>query len=136
MKNLLFVGFILLLSLSAFGRGSHHHKDRLEKMIKELNLTEDQIQKLKDHHAKVKGTMKPLYKEKRALKEQIQNAFIEGKSDEEIKKIHQKMIEFKNKKMDFKLNKLLFLKSILTKEQREQFIELKKKRKKHHWNKQ
>jgi Spy/CpxP family protein refolding chaperone len=135
MKKTLLILAVTLFSLSTFAGGGRHHKDKFEKLIRKLELTEDQIQKIKDHRKGMKEANVSLRKSKNELKQKIQNAFIDGKSDSELEVLHKQLVELKQKKMDLKFKKLVFFKSVLNKDQREKFIEFKNKRKKRRWKK-
>jgi Spy/CpxP family protein refolding chaperone len=57
--------------------------------------------------------------------------FIDGASDEELKKLHASIESNQSSRSTKKLNKMIFLKNLLTKEQRKTYIEKGQEKRKH-----
>lgn len=121
---------ISLLSHSAFADSEKgmRRKGHFKQMVAELNLTKDQIQKLSEYRKKNKGVMREIRKERKTLKESMKNAFISKASSTKLEAMHTKMGELHQKSSDLKFKKMLFLKDLLSKEQREDFMARKKRK--------
>lgn len=100
--------------------GDRKDNDDPVKRMKELNLSEDQVMKIsamKKEHKVIRTENKQRRKKVRALKEELRNAFSEGKPDSEIILIHSKIMDLKREISDAKFQKLIHIKSILNSEQ-------------------
>ncbi len=118
---------ILLASGVTFadkGKGKMHFK----KVMKQLDLSNEQIDKLKEFRKSNKGNNKEIRSQMKNLHEELKTKFIANASDDELKAVHTKIKALKSKMADLKFSKMLGLKSILTEEQRVKFMELKKKK--------
>ena len=89
----------------------------------------EQIEKLKAHRKENKGQLKGKMKEMKSLREELDSAFLKGASDSDLTGISKKMSALKAEMENSKLQKMIFMKNLLTEEQRKAFIEKKKSRK-------
>lgn len=121
---------VLLLSSSSFARGDGKEKGKgkFGKFLKELNLTEDQIKKLKEHRKANKDQPRPDRSEMKTLREEMKKAFINGASDSEMTALSNKIQKAKEDMNARRLKKMIFFKNLLTKEQRQKFMEKRKSR--------
>lgn len=97
------------------------------KILKELNLTQEQKDKLKTMRKANKVDHKKVRAEMKANREKMKAAFTSDASADELKKLHETIKKFKMDKMDQRFNKMLEIRSVLTKEQRVKFQELQEK---------
>jgi len=101
------------------------------KLLSQLNLTNEQLEKIekfKKSHKKKHEKQKGVGKESR---EKMKELFLAGSSDSSLKVFHEKINKSHNLRGDLKFQKMIFLKNLLTKEQRKAYIELREKRKGH-----
>lgn len=128
LMTLILLGFLISpLALGGKGelkerRGGGHFK----KVIEELNLSEEQVKKIKEHRKENKGKLKPLREEAKSLREELQKAFVNGASDGEMNSLNSRLQEVRGKLQEHRYSKMVFFKNILNKEQREKWNEKKK----------
>lgn len=109
----------------AFGGGKGGgKKGGFGKILKQLDLTEEQEAKLKtlrkakkEDRGKNKGEMKELH-------EKMKAAFINGKNDSEVQALHTQIKAMKMEKMDKRFQHMMDIRSVLTPDQRKKFFEL------------
>ena len=92
-------------------------------ILRELDLTDEQLKKLKEFmssHSEKRKDLKGGGKEKR---EKMKELFLAGKSDSELKKLHVEISSEHEKRGQLRLEKMIFLKNLLTEEQRKAYIE-------------
>ncbi len=116
----------LFTSGFAQARGAEK-RGMMKKMFEQLELSEEQIAKLKEFRKSRKEKEKPEKGKMKELMQKMANAFISNAPDDELKAIHSEIQSAKGSKVDHRLEKMIFMKNLLTKEQREKFIELRKK---------
>ncbi|MBC76356.1 MAG: hypothetical protein CME64_10110 [Halobacteriovoraceae bacterium] len=92
-------------------------------ILRELDLTDDQLKSLKEFMSSHSKKRKDLKGEGKAKREKMKQLFIAGKSDGELKKLHEEISLEHQKRGNLRLEKMIFLKNLLTKEQREAYIE-------------
>ena len=96
-------------------------------MMEQLNLTPEQRTKLdalrKANRDKVSG----MRDEMRKSQEQLTQAFQSNASNDELRKIHKKSQEVKNKMSDAQFDQVLAIREVLTPEQKKKFQELRSK---------
>lgn len=108
---------------------SQHHGKRggkgLFKKLKELNLTAEQMEKIKElkkeRKASKKEDRKSKREEMRALKEELREAFKSNKSSDELRAIKNKIKSYHCDGQDDKFEIMLKIREILTPEQRAKF---------------
>ena len=94
------------------------------KKLKELNLTEEQLTKIKEikkARKNDKDQRKQMNTQFKALKEEMKTAFKSNKSNVEIRALHNKIIDFKDKRRNQRFEMMLQIRDILTSEQRAKF---------------
>ena len=126
MKAIIYI-IILSFSVQAFARGG---ADKGFRVLDELNLSNEQIAKIeqfKSEHKKKRETKKTKRENHR---EKMKELFLDGASDEEMKKYHKVITEHKNGRSGKRLEKMIFIKNLLNKEQRKLYLEKKKGRRK------
>jgi Spy/CpxP family protein refolding chaperone len=104
-------------------RGNH-----FKKMITELNLSNEQIEKFKEFRKSLKGKRKPIRTEVKVLRNEMKSAFISNASDSKLLELHKKLVSARSKMSEMKFSRMLVLKNILDKDQKQKFMELKKSR--------
>jgi len=139
----------IFLSISVYAEDFHHgphgkaQKEgcmgmHREKMVKELGLTQEQQEKLKEHKQSTMGQMKE-------LREKVKEKRNELKVELEKKELNRSKIDsivaelkgLNGKKIEHRVEKILFMRELLTDEQYEKFIEKAKEfeKKGHGWKK-
>ncbi len=124
-KKIIISLFIASLSISSFAADKEGRRGKM-KALKALNLTEQQITSLKEYRKENKGKHKESFKILKQLREEVKAAFISGASDEEIKSLHSRLQSEQATVKEVRFSKMLFMKNLLTKEQREKFMSMKK----------
>jgi Spy/CpxP family protein refolding chaperone len=127
-----FLILTLLLSTASLADKGEGRRGKFKKLIEELNLNDEQLQKIKEHRQSNKGKMKPLREEARTLREEMNKAFVNGASDGEFKSLNSRLGDLRSKMNEARLSKMLFFKNVLNKEQRQKWQEKKKGWKKRH----
>lgn len=123
----------LLITSSAMAKGKG--KDgggKFAKFLKELNLSKEQLEKLKEHRKANKEKEKPERGQMKTLREEMSKAFVNGATDAEMRALNDKINKAKEEMNQKRLDKMIFFKNLLTKEQREKFMEKRKSRKGRH----
>lgn len=124
---------LLLFTLAgnAYSYGDKHSDKRgkFKEVMKQLDLTQEQMNALKDHKKSYKSQAKTDWKKLKQLKEDIKVAFINGASDEQLKDLNSTLQAEQMKMKEVRFNKMIFMKNLLNQEQRKKFMEIKKERK-------
>jgi len=101
------------------------------KMLQELNLSKEQIAKLKEFQQafrekrkQMKGMSNP--KDDRKKMEQL---FLDNKSDNELKALHHKIQDENNRQANLRLEKMIFMKNLLNAKQRKLYLQSQGQRK-------
>ena len=120
LKKYIVIFLVSILALPSFAAGekSKKGKGRFAKILKELNLSEEQVEKLKAHRKENKGKMKPLRQEVKTLREELRKAFLNGASDGEMTSLNSRLQDNRKKMSDFRISKMIFFKNLLNAEQR------------------
>lgn len=105
----------------------HARKGHMSKMMKELNLTADQQQKVKKIKSEFKGKIKPLKTKMKAMHAKVEKLFVDG-TDEALRTEHKNVVEFKPQIHAVKFEKMMAIRALLTPEQRKKFFEMKHKK--------
>ncbi len=127
MKQLLLpILFMMMFSSVSYGKSDK----RGHRLAQKLDLSSEQIEKIKTHRKENKGKGREIRSQMKQAKAEFDKAFLNGESDSGLKALHSKLKNLRTSQMDLQYNKLVFMKSVLTKEQRQKFISLKKERKK------
>jgi len=100
------------------------------KILDELNLSSDQVTKIEQFKAEHKKKKQEKRDVKREHREKMKQLFVDGAPDSEFIKFHQSIKDHRSNHDDKKLEKMIFLKNVLTKEQRTIYIAKKKEEKK------
>ncbi|MES2525526.1 MAG: periplasmic heavy metal sensor [Bdellovibrionota bacterium] len=121
---------LLLISSQAFAMaGKGEEQQRGERFKKELNLTDEQVEKFRAMKGN-RGDMKALKTEfkasKKAFKEAIKNPKV---SDDELKTKFESFMKLRDQVQRAKFARMLEKRAILTPEQMEKFQEMRKNRK-------
>jgi Spy/CpxP family protein refolding chaperone len=118
-------------STSPVKTGEQHDSDKLEKMTEKLSLTPEQVEKMKVIFDKYKTN-------KEAQHEKVKNAYKDlndspnsDASESDIRAKHTALQAIKNDMDKTRLDKILEIRAILTKEQREKFEGMKMDHKRH-----
>lgn len=130
---------LVFIASSAYVEGSNSDKynseewkakkeARFEKMQKELNLTPEQAQRLKElrnqHREKRKNGWKDIRAKRQKLQEELQKPKL---NEARVRQIHNELKALKAQKADQRLERILEVRKILTPEQFSKFMELTKK---------
>jgi Spy/CpxP family protein refolding chaperone len=97
----------------------------IQKVLQQLNLTDGQNQKLKEHRIKHRQKAKQLYEDVQAKRKELADELKKSEPNtKEVKEIHGELKKLKAKKADHRLEGILEVRKILTTEQYSKFIEL------------
>jgi len=125
LSSLLLVVF-LLLPTAGFARG--RGGDGEQRILKQLDLTKEQKEQLSKMRESSKEEFKRLRTERKQIRNELKEAFMNDKSDSELTAIHKKMQDLQTKMGDLRFNKVLKIHNLLTKDQRAKFYQLKEQR--------
>jgi len=118
-KWLLTVGLLIGVCFVSSAYAWSGHEGKKDKWMAELNLTEEQKEKLKpireDFHEKKKG----MRTEMREARKELQAAFKTDASEKSLRKKFKKLQALKNKMANSRIEKMFAIRRILTLEQRE-----------------
>lgn len=138
-----YLGITVLTLLLAFEanafdagrRGRDGERGRgMAKMLKQLDLSKEQKEKIKEHRENSKTSRKELRIKMKSLKDKMKAAFKSNASDSELRSIHSNIKNLKSEMADSRFEKMLFIRGVLTKEQRAKLNEIKEKRREHRKN--
>jgi len=113
-----------LLAASAYGEpagppeGEGRH---MERMVKELNLTEAQKKQFKEIKKEQKDAVKAHRKNAKAAMGKLHQAMQSDASEAELRKLHEQVIKIRNEGATARFEKALAIRKILTPEQRKKF---------------
>mgnify|MGYP000067558561 CR=1 FL=1 len=99
MKSLIMATLLVLNINVAYSKGGG--KGHMKEMLKELDLSSEQLAKFKEFreaNKKEKDERKAERKEMKAARDGVKDGFISNVSDAELLKLHNKVLELKNKK--------------------------------------
>jgi Spy/CpxP family protein refolding chaperone len=117
-------------------KGKRHQEMDFSKIGKDLNLSPEQENKLKENREAHRGQMKSLYTQIKAKREEIRTELEKEQFDEnKIRQIHTELKGLRSQAEDMRLNAILEVRKILTAEQFAKFSELRKQFKKDRWEK-
>ncbi|MBI2070946.1 MAG: periplasmic heavy metal sensor [Elusimicrobia bacterium] len=107
------------------GRNNKEHwRGRFDRMKKELNLTDEQDKKLKEHRKTHRKKAEALHEERRMKKEALRGELEKSEMDKgKIQSIHGELKSIDGKLADHRLEGILAVSEILTPEQRKKFHE-------------
>jgi Spy/CpxP family protein refolding chaperone len=126
----IFLGFLVCVP-SAYAQKKHDPAKKeaaIQKVLQQLNLTDDQNEKLKEHRIKHRKKAKQLSGDIRAKRKELAEELKKSEPNtKEVKQIHSELKKLKAKKEDHRLDGILEVRKILTTEQYSKFIELRGK---------
>lgn len=108
-------------------KGKGKGKGELQKLKVELQLTDKQLEQIKAHRKSNKGKGKKFREEIKKLQEDLQAGMKGSKSENELRAIHSQLKSLHDQMADFRFERMMFMRNILTPEQREKFHEMKGK---------
>lgn len=128
MKTLSQIMALMLVSSVAFARpGKMDGEERGDKMRKELGLTDEQAQKMKEIHQKNKGAHKELREKEKVAREDLHKALGNPKAtNEEIQTKFNVAEEARAAAHKNKFSGMLEIRALLNEEQRAKFHEKRK----------
>jgi Spy/CpxP family protein refolding chaperone len=114
--------------------GKMHHEMDFSKMGKDLNLSPEQENKLKENREAHRAQMESLYSQIKTKREEIRTELGKAEFDEnKIRQIHAELKDLRSQAEDMRLNAIIEVRKILTVEQFNKFNELRKQFKKERW---
>lgn len=126
-KNLMVTGFIIF---SIFTVSNVYAAD---KIWDKLNLTVEQKKQLEDNKAKHKDSMKATFEKMKSCRESLKSELMKPELDmNKINGIQSQIKSLHSQMMDSRLNSILEVRGILTREQFEKFIDITGKHKFRH----
>ncbi len=134
-KQLITLLIISGLSGLAQAKNRHQREQFHEKLFTQLDLSQEQKQKLKEIKKSQKGEVKELKKQMKTQRKELNTALSGESSDINLLQMKEKIIELHKQIKMKKFNKMLAIRKILSPAQRKTFFELKRKmrkNKKHH----
>lgn len=123
-----FIVFFILVAVPFMAPLSHAKDYKRTGIFKELNLSEEQKGKLKEIKKAGREDLQALRHSKRELRKQLQEAMKSDTSDEELRKLNNELRQAEAEFKELKFEKILKIRAILNKEQREKFNELKSRK--------
>ena len=105
------------------------HKGKWKKIKAELNLSEEQSQKIKAIRKSQKSERKVLRKELQEMREKLETALQGKQTDDELRALFKQVESSKLKKRQLHFETMLQIRNILSEEQRLKFNELRKSNK-------
>jgi protein CpxP len=126
---LLLTPLVLLLGLSfAQARPGKHREGKMGGMMRELNLTSEQKDKIKAEREKSKDAIKALREKTKASREKIREAFKANASAETLRAAKTEMQAAHKAMVDARFEQVLAIREILTPDQRSKFNDWHEKR--------
>ena len=115
--------FALSVDARPGGRGGPHGKKRMHRqgVMKELNLTQEQRQKMRELRQQHRAGMKGLRSQMRQARESMKKAFQENSSEGQLRTLHNKLMDLQKSVATKRFENLLEVRKILTPEQRKKF---------------
>ena len=132
MKNSMIMVLLLAFTTSgafAFGGGGKKGKGgkgQFKQILKQLELTDEQKDKLKSIRKENKDKYRMTKGEMKELHEKLEDGFSSNSSESELQGLHTKIKEIRIKKMDKRFNRMMSIRSVLNETQRKRFFELHK----------
>ena len=100
----------------------------IQKVLQQLNLTNEQNEKLKEHRIKHRQKAKQLSEDIQVKRKKLAEELQKSEPDtKKVKQIHSELKKLKAIKADHRLEGILEVRKILTTEQYSKFIELRRK---------
>ena len=120
---------LILFTNSSYARGGKkEQKTKKKGQLKELNLSEEQLTKIKEYRKSNRTKMKPLREEIKLTRDKIKKSFLDDSSTSELTNLHNKMKDLRSQMAQIKFSKMIMLKEVLNKEQRAKFMSLEKRK--------
>jgi len=131
------LGLPLLAPLTSEARGKNHgskgeRSEFHDKILRKLNLTEEQKKKLAEMRKQEKESMRALREKVKAAREKFEQSLNADVSSADLKNVHQNFQTAKTEMANARFEKILKIREILTPEQKKKFKELREKRKHDH----
>ncbi len=128
MVNITSVFFLVMaLSSTIFAKNKDSKNRKRGGILKQLDLSKEQREKITAFRKENQPEIKELRNSIKSLRKEIKEAFKNDKPESELKGLHSKMQDLRSKMADKRFNKLLFMRSVLNKEQRIKYQELQSK---------
>jgi Spy/CpxP family protein refolding chaperone len=122
--------FILTLSTSSFAEGKRRGgAKRVGKILKQLELTQEQKEQFKKFRQETKTNRKSKREEIKSLRAEMKKSFQSDASESSLRSLHEKLKNLRSQMADFRFNKMIKIRSILTTEQRAKFNQLRAEQK-------
>ncbi|NQY99683.1 MAG: Spy/CpxP family protein refolding chaperone [Bdellovibrionales bacterium] len=99
-------------------------KGVMRKVLKELNLSDEQKSSLKEMRKANKGQMKELRQQKKAARLELKEAMGSDASESKLRALHTKLQELRKETATKRFENLLKIRKVLTPKQRKKFVEL------------
>jgi hypothetical protein len=109
---------VLAFSVQTFARSGKGLK-----ALDDLSLTSQQIEKVEQFKLEHKKKRKLMMGTEDNHREKMKQLFIEGASDGELRKLHETIKNYRSSHAEMKLEKMIFLKNLLSEDQRKAYIE-------------
>lgn len=130
--NKLLTFFLVGLLFSTFSISDTYAKrgggKGMGKILKQLDLSDEQKEKLKAHRETNQGN-KELRKQVKELREKMKASFDSNASDTELRRVHSELKSIRSQIADKRFEKMLFIRSILTTDQWRKLQAMKEQRK-------
>ena len=126
-KTAILTLILALVSSQAFSRGGRGGKRGrgLEKVLSQLNLSKEQMQKIKSFKQNTKSSRRETRSKIQAARKEMNEAFNSSASDSDLMAKHDKLKKLKAEMADLRFDKMLKIRSVLTSEQRSKYYKLK-----------
>ena len=124
MMTMVLVGMTASGAYAFGGKKEKGGNGEFRKILKQLDLSDEQKEKLKSMREESKDKSKPNKGEMKELHTKLQAAFTSNASDSELITLHTQIKELRMKHMDRKFNRMIGIRSVLNETQRKKFFEL------------
>ena len=125
--------FLVLISFSLFAAPTYadHHDENemgrgrmLKEVMEQLSLTDEQKNKMKENRKNSRESGKKLRGNLKAKRKAIQEALKSDANVDQLQAKHKEVQAARNAMDDFRFQQQMFVRSILTKEQRQKFVSI------------
>lgn len=133
MKNLILLltaAPLLFIANNAQAYRGEHKGPGIEKLVKELNLSDDQKQKLQAVRSKKQEKVKGIRKQMREKRESFRDSMLKNESESTLRTKHNEIQTIRRTLADLKFDTMMETMKILTAEQKKKFIEMRGKMRK------
>ena len=120
---------VLAFTLPASAEGGKWH-ERRNMMFKNLDLDDDQKEKLKEVRSRFRPQMKTFRKKRRELRKSMHKAMESDTSESDLRSMHKEVSDNQRISGDLRFEKMIEIRRVLKPDQRAKFFEMKREMRK------